>query len=234
MKQDGSFDALLKQGLLLAALDDAKSQHDANTTDQDFEYSPGYLRKRIKLLADPFRYAKRKLKPVWKKALQSVACFLLAGLIGLATVMTVSPAARAKIVQWFQEIYETYVVHRFAGEDVVKNLPHYEIGALPQGYEEVFRINEPDFVSITYQNADGRQINFSYMRMEQGSAFAAEMSDIEVRDITVNGLIGQLYISQSQEQTSAIIWINEKESTYFALDMFGTAEEILHIAESIF
>ena len=52
--------------------------------DRDWDWSPRYLRSRTRLLADPFGWAKRMARPVWKRAARAAACAALsAGLLVL-------------------------------------------------------------------------------------------------------------------------------------------------------
>ena len=51
--------------------------------DRDFGWSPRYLRQRMRLLADPFGWAKRMARPVWRRAARTAACVALACLVTL-------------------------------------------------------------------------------------------------------------------------------------------------------
>lgn len=233
MLKNESFDSLLRQALLLAAIEDVKGIADAEQADAEMEFSPEYLRNRMRLLADPFRYAKRKLRPMWKKALKSAACLLLVCSLAFATLMIASPSARAAVKQWFIEWYETYIVYRFAGEAETDEMPQYEIGALPEGYAEVSRNVAPGYVKVIYENAVGEIIFFTYMQMQHGMATATELTDMAVTDIEVNGHLGQFFWSNDSEQSNAIAWVDELVNLYFNVDMFGENEDVLHIAESV-
>ena len=54
-------------------------------------FSPQYLRWRTRLLADPFGWGKKQLRPLWAKALRTAACILLAASVTLGSLMAVSP-----------------------------------------------------------------------------------------------------------------------------------------------
>ena len=69
------------------------------------------------MLKDPVRWARERGKPVWKRVLQTAAVILLMLSLGLGSVMLASPTARATIVRWVTEWYETHIVFRYAGED---------------------------------------------------------------------------------------------------------------------
>lgn len=230
MQQDGTFDALLIEGLLLAASEEAEELKNVKTVD----FSPTYLKFRDKLLKDPFRYAKRRKRPLWKKALQIAACLLLAMAIGLGAVMTVSPVARAEIVRWFREVYETYFFYRFVDDYEPGELPVYEIGEVPEGYVETDQEELGDFRRVTYQNTNGDRLWFAYVWMRDGFGWALNSVGVEVLDVDVNGCKGEFYYYPDESGTNCVIWRDEDASLMFCVDMFGKKEEILHVAESVF
>lgn len=229
---DDAFDALLRQGLLCAAQEDLRDLPcDAALP----ELSPAYLHQRMRLTANPFGYAKRKLRPVWQKALRSAASLLLAGALGLGAAMAVSPSVRADVVQWLREIYETHVIYWFGGEQqpITAEMPQYEIGELPEGYVEVIRNTAPGYFEIIYENKDGLRIYFSYMTMQQGGASMFYAEQATVMDVLVNGLPGQFFQSENAEISSALAWVDEAANLFFSLDLLAEKNVILHIAESV-
>ena len=85
------------------------------------------------MLKDPVRWTRERGKPVWKRVLQTAAVILLMLSLGLGSVMLASPTARATIVRWVTEWYETHIVFRYAGEDAQGEMSQYELGELPEG-----------------------------------------------------------------------------------------------------
>ena len=57
--------------------------------------------------------------------------------------------------------------------------------------------------------------------------------NMAVTDIVVNGQPGQLYISQDESESSAVVWMNERDNMCFMIDAFLDGDELLHIAESV-
>ena len=70
-----SFDALLYQALLEAGWQENRTAWEGT---EEPAFSPQYLRWRTRLLADPFGWGKKQLRPLWAKALRTAACILLA------------------------------------------------------------------------------------------------------------------------------------------------------------
>lgn len=231
MNQDWTFDDLLRQGLLLAAAEDAEELE--RNEDEEIAFSPKYLRFREKFLEDPLRYAKRKKRPVWKKVLQTAACLLLSAALGLAVLLAVSSEAQAELKQWIRTVSNTSVSYDFYAEPTNQVPPLYVIGALPEGYAEVKKIEIPKSRLVIYQNEEGQRITFQYMYMEEGVELGIETESIETRDVEVNGCRGYFYFVPDGSDSSAVVWIDEQAGLLFSLDMWGTIDEILSTAESV-
>ena len=148
--------------------------------------------------------------------------------------MAGSPTARAAFINWLKEVYETSVIYRFMGEDNTGEMPYYEITALPEGFVEVERIENPASTIVIYENEDGDAIYLIYGFMQQGSALFLDTKNVDIVPITVNGLKGDLYLSRDPENISnAIVWINPELNICFNVDGFYNTTDILHIAESV-
>ena len=105
--------------------------------DRDWDWSPRYLRSRTRLLADPFGWAKRMARPVWKRAARAAACAALACLVTLGGLMAVSPTVRAAVLGWLREITEngifyTALGNRDGAED--HEPPDWMLTDLPEGW----------------------------------------------------------------------------------------------------
>ena len=72
------------------------------------DWSHRYLRNRTRLLADPFGWAKRMARPVWKRAARTAARVLLACLVTLGALMAV-PAVARRCWGWFHQVQDDLV-----------------------------------------------------------------------------------------------------------------------------
>ena len=100
---DKELDSVMRQILLDAIALDEESCEDRIP----FEPSLKYQHQTALMLKDPIRWEKNRSRPVWKKYGQRVAAILLVAFISLGSVMVASPTARAMVLQWFREWYET-------------------------------------------------------------------------------------------------------------------------------
>lgn len=198
-----------------------------------FNPSYRYQRQMRIMLNDPLQWERDISRPIWKHVLRSVAVVLLMVLVGFGGVMTVSPSARAAVIRWVTEWYETYVIYQYHGEQIEGKMPRYEITELPEGYTEVERIENPASVSVLYADGLGSFICLDYTHMQQGGMTIIVTDESEVMDITVNGMKGQLFLPNDPENTTAVTWIDTVESIQFKIDAAFDELNMLYIAESV-
>lgn len=195
--------------------------------------SPRFQRQMNAMRTNPERWAKRRVRPLWKKCVQTAAAILLVCSLSLGTLMAVSPDVRAAVIHWVTEWYETDILYRYSGEQISGELPKYEITALPEGYVETERIEMPEYFCVTYKNEEGQWLRFDYSYMQQGSALDILTEGVEVRDITVNGFDGQIFLSLDPKNDNTLTWIDPSANLQFTVDAFLDESAILHIAESV-
>lgn len=93
------------------------------------------------MLKDPVRWTRERGKPVWKRVLQTAAVILLMLSLGLGSVMLASPTARATIVRWVTEWYETHIVFRYAGEDAPGRCRGMSWGSYQKVLWKIWKVN---------------------------------------------------------------------------------------------
>lgn len=190
-----------------------------------------------KLLKKSRKWGERNKKTLWKRCGQSVAVFLLVCSITLGAVMIASPTARAAIIDWVIEWYDTHIVYRFFGEPDLPDLeavPKYDIAELPSGY--VMPSEEQELVdgrAITYENDNGDTIYFEYVRVESGSALMIRTEDVELLEVEVNGYSGYIYLSEDLSESNAIVWYDEQKKIQFMIDGVVDQESLIRMANSV-
>ena len=103
---DALFDAKLKKALLLAAsVDYAEVLSEPEGAEPPWTLP--YRRQRKKMLADPNKWCRERVRPLWKKALYRAACVLLAATVTLGSLMAVSPTVRALVFSWIHHFTES-------------------------------------------------------------------------------------------------------------------------------
>lgn len=229
---DQELDTLMRRVLLDSLKLDAES---AASGELAFEPTARYQRQMAAMLKDPLKWERRRARPLWKNVVQKATVILLVFSLSLGSLMAVSPTVRATVVRWITEWYETHIVYRYSGEQITGEMPQYEITDLPEGYAEDERVNWPSYVSVVYQNKDtGKTIYLDCTYMQQGSASDYVTDGVEVVPVTVNGLSGQLFLTDDWENKwNTITWIDAERNLQFEIDANVNRDVILHMAESV-
>ena len=229
---DRELDRMMQHVLLDAIKRDCEKETDDVPA---FKPTHHYQRQIAAMLSDPLKWAQKRARPIWKSALQKVAMILLVFTLGLGSLMAVSPTVRAAVVRWVTEWYETHIVYRYSGEQITGEMPQYEITDLPEGYIEDERVNWPSYVSVVYQNKDtDKTIYLDCTYMQQGSATDYVTDGVEVVPVAVNGLSGQLFLTDDWENKwNTITWIDAERNLQFEIDANVNRDVILHMAESV-
>ncbi len=229
---DQALDALMKRVLV----DSMKLDLEADTKDNTASFTPSSRHQRqVKaMLKDPLGWSRRKARPVWKMIAQKAAIILLAISLAFGTIMAVSPTARAAFNRWIREWYETHITYRYTGERTIDAIPRYGIAELPEGYFEYERVEKKNYTLIIYQNVDsGEWISLHYTYMQQGFAIDFMVESEDIVPITVNGMAGELYLSENLEEDNTITWIDAEANLQFVVDAPLEQADILRIAESV-
>ena len=114
------------------------------------------------------KFERRMKRLMWKEEHKWVAGFgkfmarvavVLLCVLGVSLAVTMSvDAYRSKFFQTVQEIWEDSVVHTYdVGEEGQEFVPH-EPSYIPEGYEEVSRVETENFFAIEYRNESDNYI----------------------------------------------------------------------------
>ncbi len=227
---DGQIDALICKALLSAT---AEEWWPTLETTPQLEPSLKHQNEMQKMLSDPTGWYRRRTRPIWKKALRSVASIAVVCTLLLGTVMAVSPTARAAVLRWVTEWYEDHVVYRYSGADLEGAMPQYEITSIPEDYAETQRIEFPHQNAVIYENEESLWITFDYVYMQQGTARMIVTEGSDVQDVTVNGFEGQIFLPLDPSCDTTVAWIDPDANLQFSLSAFMDEQALLDMAESI-
>lgn len=246
-----NMDELLRRALLEANLRDAE---DVSVLP---ERSAHDQREQLRLCAAPFRWARRRTRPAWKRALRCAACFLLVCTVILGTLMIASPTARAAVARWFAEYRDVaerqWLTYSFTGDIAYTSkdepMPVFTITALPEGYEERSdqrtRFAETIAASYYYKTDESEDysisLTYTYMQNDTRWHHPADPDRYAYRPVTVNGQDGMLGICREEdggERCSSIIWMDEETNFQFWIsfvweDLPLTEDELIAMAESV-
>jgi len=228
---DTQLDRLLRRALL-----DAVRGEEGEQTDElpAFTPSPAYRRQLARMVRDPMKWLRDRERPLWRRAAHRAAVLLLVLSLGFAAVMVTVPSARAAVVRWVTQWYESHILYRYTdGPPIPELLPDYEIAALPDGFAEVERTEFPGVSGIIYENSDGNIISLDYASMLLGSTTFFVTEGSLVSDITVNGMHGQFLDAIDPKEFNTITWIDPRQSIQFSITGSFGYEALLSMAESV-
>ena len=225
---------MLRHALMEANLERFRDVLDAA---EEPDWSHRYLRNRTRLLADPFGWAKRMARPVWKRAARTAACVLLACLVTLGGLMAVSPAVRAAVLGWFHQVQEDLVTFINPKRTVAEDPPGgWRLSEIPEGF--VLTDVSPKESSgywRYYEPGTGAWLWFAVYTPEAGEVATnvdgASDAGENHTTVTVQGYQADLFQS---EGTILLIWQNEAGYLFMlrATD-FGDTETLLSMAEGV-
>ena len=179
------------------------------------------------------RLKRRANHPVFYKAMRRVASIALAFLIAGGAWLAVDTDARAAVVGWVKEIYETYFVYHFEGSSSKTETPvAYHLTLIPDGYTEFFMDDTTETVFVVYSNENGQLLKFNYAQDPNETDWFITTNQMVVEEITVNGVPAELITSTEPDAASAIVWI-AGNNTAFNVSGFFDVEDLIAIAESV-
>lgn len=160
-----------------------------------------------------------------------LVCSLLFG-----SVLALSPAARAEVLQWLEARRENGVLDLlFYGEAAEEELPpRYGLSPLPPAYtmQEEEDCWIPRHRSFSYTEEGGNTIHLLYGWMAEGVAFQY-YTGVPPRAITVQGCPGTLIGQGEAGKPGYVVWMNEEEDLHFMLSAALPDAELLHLAETV-
>lgn len=205
----------------------------AHTITSDYDpaqqYEPSDLfEKKIRKL---FHRAKH---PYFYKAIQRIASIFLAAILIGSMYLAVDTEARAAFLDWIKEVYEHSIVYRIMPSSAAKDLPHYELTWLPDGFGEPDIYKNETVYSALYQNSStGEIVIFDYYRLSS-EVQAKLFTDQQPEHVLVNGIIADFYAASSDSESNNLLWIDTEAGVFCAIDSNLSKDVILHIAESIY
>lgn len=194
------------------------------------DITPSFEKKMVPLLA------KMRRRYHFQQISKRVAAVLIAALIGVTTWLAVDEEARAVALKWLRTVYEDKIVYQFFGgrEESADIKLNYEPQWLPEGYEEVERIDNPSIRLIEY-DYNGTPLYFKCFRAIEGgeAVFLTEGYEYQEREVKIGSLTGTFYEVYNLDETNELIWIDEDMHVAFIVSACLDEETMVQIAESV-
>lgn len=171
--------------------------------------------------------------PIRYKIVSRVASVLLVILLGFTVVMSCSPTARAAVIGWIKQAYESFYTYYFNAEKKPIVNDKYHIDPLPEGYIEITNSNDGGTCAHIFFNEQNEMLVFSYSQNHEDSIFFVEKENFLVEETFVNGKAADLYITKDNNMANGIIWCDEDTGLIFYISGCFDGEELKTIAENV-
>lgn len=204
-------------------------------------FSLPYRRQREKMLKDPNRWCKERLKPVWKRVMQRAACFFLVILVGLGSAMVVSPTVRAAVTSFVKRVFQDRVEYTYtapSGNYLRPPFARYRLQELPDGYTAVRTLSD-DFKwkTITYElpsRETETAIVLHYEIIQGDTLLNLHTGGRTGTDIQTESFRGTLYeFPDDPSAKKILVWKDVEEGLLFCLYAPGSTDELLAIAAGV-
>lgn len=234
---DAQFDRLLRAALLEAARQDFPEEE---MDGEPLEYSPAHRRWERRFWKDPFRYARKHCRPVWKRVARTAALIAFTLLVTAASIFTLFPSARAWITQIFLEWHEKYTTFFFPSsiqsshfENEVVISGTWQATYLPANFELADVHTTPELTMYTYLSSNGQYLYLSCLLASSNPSYI-DNEKVEYYDVlSKDGKDYYLIRANTASVFNTIIWFSPDQQTTFVLESELSIDELLTVAESV-
>lgn len=194
------------------------------------EFSASFYEKMNALLR---RERRRDMR---RRVMRRVAAVLAVFFIGSGIWICIDAEARAAFLGWIREVYENSIVYRFNDRELDMSLPVYRPTWLPEGVSEEDVWENKIFCSIMYKDADGADacsFTYYYSAGNTHAEIVVPEEEYEYKALEVKGYRAEFYLARDDENTSALVWLDENQGMFFSLNSYFGEDIMLRIAESV-
>lgn len=198
--------------------------------EEKYVLSPAFERK-IKHLIQ-----RMKLRRIAGKVARTAAGILLTILVGAAAWLTFDVEARAAVKAWFMEFYEHNIVYRFCENAELDELPLYELGYIPDGFELERKIVTEEFRKMRYKNHEtGKIFVFEYRFGDESTYLNLwDLSEnIQLEKVKITELNADYFSDDEGIGIKNIVWQDEKEKIVFMIYSNIEKNELINIATGV-
>ena len=220
---------MISKETFLAALEEIDNAIFATLPEPEecsFQFSERFERKMRSII-------RRGNHPIMYKALQRVACMLLILLMLFSSVMIFSTDARAVVIGWIKEQYETFYHYFFPTETETAEKDEYTLGWVPDGYVLANSFSSPDMATQVYLHSTGNMIQFTYLYGTEKTSDYIDSEDYECYEVAMKETTAEIFISTSPEKTNGILWEDETSHVFFSISAPLQESELLQLAQGV-
>lgn len=163
------------------------------------------------------------------------ASFALVILVAGGSVMALSPTARAAVIGWLFGQEGTIFSYTSMGEESESEVYYkYDLPEIPEGYflwQEV--VDENQCIILYGEEETGHLLKITGTPNSGIGAMYLlttidEKSTVQIGDITAD-----FYLSESEDSSSGLAWVDPENDYLICLDGFFSKEELIDMAASL-
>ena len=171
--------------------------------------------------------------PLQFRILQKVASVILVLFLGFATIMAISPTARACVFGWIREQYESFISYYFEDRPSAdsRNTEYY-IACLDDEFHLLQSNTSNGMHFFIYKTEDGNSLHFIYSADHYDNIFYIKQDNYYIEPVLVNGQPGEIYTSIDGTESNCIVWCDENNHLMFYLSAYLEPEVLINYAEN--
>ena len=229
------YDSLLFRALIGANQLEFKENMDSAES-AEYSYSPRYNRFRLQILADPFRWAKKRRRPMWQKIITNVACIILVCSIALGGLMVVSPTVRAVVLNWLRDISGNRITYFSNGDNsLTADRASWRPTWLPEGWvvTDIYSRSSRSWWSFKDSNGSGASLTCAcFDPSEESMSTIIDTDEIDKAHttVTIQEYTADLY---EGENDALLVWEDKNGYLFWIKGWMVDRETVEQIANSM-
>ena len=178
---------------------------------------------------------KKNNHPQLKRVLRIAASFALVILVAGGSVMALSPAARAAVIGWLFGQDGTTFSYTSMGEESESDVYYkYDLAEIPEGYflwQEI--VDESQSIMLYAEEETGLLLKVTGSPNDgTGAMFLLTTTD-EKSTVQIGDITADFYLSESEDVSSGLAWVDPDTDYLICLDGFFSKEELIELALSL-
>lgn len=169
------------------------------------------------------------------RGLRRAACVLLAVLLGGTVFLSTNAQAREAFFGWVREQVEGAQRYFHQGNVTsTSEIVRYQID-VPEGYWLEDSLEAEGYFDYYYVNDDGDSIEFTYQyeTEDAGGELYVDDRETEKKQVMVCGTPGELYLSNEEEMSNTVIWMDQSTGALIDVTAFLDEDALLDLAETV-
>lgn len=218
---------MITEEMLISAAGEVSAAIVGSLSEEPHQFSPMFERKLRALIH-------RAEHPVRYRVLRQAAAVLIVAISIFSVLYLTVPTVRAATDHWIKTTFGRYI--QYYPEEVIIPEVQYDY-YLPNefdGYRLLSEIDRGEDKCYIYSNNDGNLLSFEYVRNSSNSSMF--LMDINTHQY-IHGYVGDfpadIYIAQTTDKSSLIIWQNSTENVLFCIQAIGEKDQLISFAEKV-